>query len=225
MQTKQQASLPTDRGHGRYTAAFSRYLRLRRLAARGPRFPQKGRQGYVRLVLKIQNTPIFLDRFADFRHVLAQPFLPGLLARFVVFAFGLLIGKPGFTQPPPNRVLGNPGAESLTNHPMQSPHRPQIRFVTKIRRRTKHQLAPIVHTQILKFARATAARLPLQALLASLPITANPTENRGAIRAECVGDIGHRPPSQNRVHRTTTNCASRISFLIHDEEIISLLAV
>ena len=107
MQSKHQVSASADGRHRGHAAALSGNFPFRRLTAWRPSFSQERCQRDVRLVLKIENRPVFLDRSADFRRLVSQPFPPRLLVNFVVLTLRFLVSQSRFSEPSPNRIPRN----------------------------------------------------------------------------------------------------------------------
>ena len=118
VKSKDQGATITDRRHCRNAATQSRHCCFGRVSTRRPSLFQKRRQRNIRLVLKIQNRPVFKYTTLDFRYLIASPMFPNALVCFVVFSFRCLIGQPSINESSPNGMLGNKNLKLLRNNPM-----------------------------------------------------------------------------------------------------------
>ena len=112
MQFENEPSRSIDGGNRRNPSPLARYLLARRQSTRSPGLSQESSQRNIGFVLKIQQSPVFLHGFADFRSFRRHPFLTGFLVHFKILPFRLLVGQTGIPQSSPDGVMRNRGSYS-----------------------------------------------------------------------------------------------------------------
>ncbi len=218
---KQQPTPPTNGRHSCNAAPFTRNGCLGRLAARSPRLAEKGRQGNVRFILKVENSPIFLHCPANFGNLLAQPRLAGFFVDFVVFAFRLLVSEARIAEPSPHRVARKTNVKPLLNHLSHTPDRPQIGFVAKIRRFLQDDLAQVFYRQFLQLPWPSTPRPTLESLVALQAKTPNPSKYRNATNAIHLGNHTRGNTIPHRFHGTLTNLHRQMRSVAHNPRLIA----
>ena len=130
-----------DGRHRRDTASSSGDTLFRGLAPRGPRLAQKCGQRDVGLVLKIENGPVFRDRFAGSRQYRSYPFLSGFFVNLIVFSLWFLVGQSSFAKPSPNRVFRYVVPISVLDDRLPAALSPNVRFLSDLRSWFEDQFA------------------------------------------------------------------------------------
>src|SRR5437870_2745972 len=171
-----QATQTIDSRYGRYPCPSASYLLARRLPTRSPSLAQKGGQGYIGLVLKIQQSLVFLHGFANLGGFRPHPLVTGRLVHFKVLALRLLISQPCFAQAPPDRIMRNRGYILLLDNSMQPTDRPQIGFKPKVRRWLKNDFPKRVFVKVFEKTRSATSRLAFQPAQTILIESTHPAE-------------------------------------------------
>src|SRR5271157_5737408 len=128
MQGEEEVSSLAHRRQCGHSSPFSRDPPLGRLSAWRPRLAEERCQRNIRLVLKIENCPVFPHCLAYFGERIFQPFLACLGIRLEVLTFRFLIRQSCVTKPSPDRVLRHDDLQLLLYDLVYPCHRPQICF-------------------------------------------------------------------------------------------------
>ncbi len=221
-QPKQQVSRFADGGHCCDSATFASDSGCGRLTARRPCLAQECCQRDVRLVLEIEDRPVFLDTFANLRHFVTSPFSPRFLVDLVVFSLRFLVRQSSFPQPTPNSVSRNGNVILLLNHAMQAANGPQIRLVSKRGCRPQHNRTKFTFIQFFQFSRATAARPARETCFAILLVSTQPAMQGLSCNTIRIRGIANCPTTLHCLHSTNANFNSRVSFLAHKSELCDI---
>src|SRR3989337_115473 len=216
VQSKQQMATSADCRNGGNSSALSADPRFGSLSPRRPRLAQERRQGNVRLVLKIQNRPVFPHGFADFWQFACQPFQACSVVRLEVLTFWFLVGEPRFPKPSPNRVLGDGDLQFLLNDLMDPRHSPQVCFIPNTGCRLKNDLPQLFAVQLRQLAWTPASRSPVQAVFSLLPIPLDPTKECRAIRTVSLRHLSDgKAMKKDSLHGANPNIVGRVPSLAH----------
>ncbi len=211
-----------DCGNRRNPSPLARYLLTRRQSTRSPGLSQKSSQRYVRLILKIQQSPVFLHGFADFRGLGRHPLLTSFLVHFKILPLRLLIGQAGIPQPSPDSVMRNRGLIFLLYNSVQATNRPQLGFIPKIRRRLQNDFPKSLLVEVFEQARPPTYLLSLKPKQAICIMSSNPPKERGSIDAKGFGNVAHRQATGDSFNGSDPNFKGRVPSLVtlfHNREL------
>src|SRR5579872_788378 len=219
--SKQQVTSTADGRHRGNAAALARHPNRRCLAARCPCLAEQCRQRDVRLVLKIQNRTVFLDRSANPGDFGLQPFLAGLLVNLKILSLRRLIRQARFAQSSPHGISRNDGTILTTQDLMYSPHSPQVSLEAKCRRWLQDDLIPYVFRKLSQFPRAATAGAALQAGFTLRIIPLAPAKQRRSVHLIRRCGIYNTHSTPQSFNRSAPYLARRISASAHSERLVS----
>jgi len=172
--------------------AFSRDGLLRCLPTGSPRLSKQCGERDVRLVLKVQNGPVFPHRLADLGYLSAQPVLPFFLRQFEVFALGLLVGQTGLVQSPQHGLLRKGHVEFSLDDLNEPSCGPEVGLAAVRGRRGQDHLTQSVAIQLDQLPRPPDHRPPEQSIFTSFCLVARkPSMNRAAVGSISLCYHGH----------------------------------
>jgi hypothetical protein len=136
--------LSIDSRHDRYGATLAGNFLFGCFPAWSPGLAQESRQGDARLVLAVEQSPIFLDCGANLGQSFTQPLLSDFRVGFAILTGRFLVGQARFLQATQDGTHGHGGLVALRNHLMQSLGGPEIRFKVKRGCRLQDNIAQLL---------------------------------------------------------------------------------
>src|SRR5271157_1346995 len=218
MQGEEEVSSLAHRRQCGHSSPFSRDPPLGRLSAWRPRLAEERCQRNIRLVLKIENCPVFPHCLAYFGERIFQPFLACLGIRLEVLTFRFLIRQSCVTKPSPDRVLRHDDLQLLLYDLVYPCHCPQICFKPKLRRRLEDEVPKALAVYVSQLSGASASNLPMQPGFSMVLIAFNPPKNGTAIYIVCSRDLAERHVLANdSLHCSCPNLIRRVSSVKHSD--------
>src|SRR6202158_2629094 len=214
VQLEDQPTHAIDGRECRNTSALASHLLPGRVPTRSPGLSQKSSQRHVRLILKIQQRPVFLHGSAYLRGFRPHPFVTRFLVHFKILSLRLLISQPGFSQASPNSVVRNRCRKFLLNNPMQSTDCPQIGFKSKSRSSLKNDLNKPICVKVFKQTRSAASHLSPKPVRAFIIESGYPSIKCGAINTISVGNFTDGQTTANSLDGPNPNFKGRVPSLV-----------
>jgi hypothetical protein len=210
VESKQEVAPTADCRDSSNTATFPSDSDFRRPAPYSPCLAEEGREGNVGLVLKVQDGPEFPHRTANPGDLRSGPSEACALIKFVVLAFGLLVGESCFSQSPPHCILREADLISILNDCLYAFDSPKVGLVAELGWRPENNASQLAFSEGFENSGSPTSRLSMKPLLSFQSIAREPSMDGPAIGSKDFRDKGDFHASLDRIDRALPYFVRRV---------------